>query len=206
MLDLSQMDRRSLMQRVFFLIGAAAIPADALLAAKSLKSKGFLDAPRFKLLTAFADTIVPATDTPGAAAAGVPAKLDGMLATWASPESRKAIVEALDRIDVAAQAAKKKSFAALSPADRDAVLRPHDIAALAKVARPANLPKANPFAPVNWVADSGYLKAKELVVSLYYSSEIAMTEELVYEHAPGTWEPSVKVNANTRPWASAGPF
>lgn len=207
MLDLSQMDRRSLMQRAFLLIGATAIPADALLAAQAAKGKKFLDAPRFKLLTAFADTIVPATDTPGAVAAGVPAKLDGMLATWASPEGRKAIVEALDRIDVAAQGTMEKGFAALSPADREAVLRPHDIAALAKVPPPAVLPKRlNPFAPANWVADSGYLKAKELVVSLYYSSEIAMTQELIYEHVPGTWEPSIKVTENTRPWASAGGF
>lgn len=206
MLDLSQMDRRSLMQRAFLLIGATTIPADALLAAKSAKGKRFLNAPRFKLLTAFADTIVPATDTPGAVAAGVPAKLDGMLATWASPESQKVILEALDRIDVAAKAAKKKGFADLSPADRDAVLRPHDAAALTKVTPPANLPRANPFAPVNWVADGGYLKIKELVVALYYSSEIAMTQELIYEHVPGTWEPSRKATEATRPWASTGPF
>ena len=206
MLDLSQMDRRSLMQRAFLLIGATAIPADALLAAKAAKGKRFLNAPRFNLLTAFADTIVPATDTPGAVAAGVPARLDGMLATWASPENQKVIMEALDRIDVAAIAATKKSFVALSPADRDAVLRPHDIAALAKVAPPANSPKANPFALVNWVVDGGYLKIKELVVALYYSSEIAMTQELIYEHVPGTWEPSTKATETTRPWASAGPF
>ena len=42
MLDLSQMDRRSLMQRAFLLIGATAIPADALLAAKAAKGKRFL--------------------------------------------------------------------------------------------------------------------------------------------------------------------
>jgi hypothetical protein len=206
MLDVSQMDRRSLMQRAFLLIGATAIPADALLAAKAAKGKRFLNAPRFKLLTAFADTIVPATDTPGAVAAGVPAKLDGMLVTWASPESRKSIVEALDRIDVAAKTAKNIGFAALSAEDRDAVLRAHDKAALVKVAPPSNIPKGNPFAPVNWVVDGGYLKIKELVVALYYSSEIAMTQELIYEHVPGTWEPSTKATETTRPWASAGPF
>ena len=206
MLDLSQMDRRSLMQRAFLLIGATAIPADALLAVKAATGKRFLNAPRFELLTAFADTIVPATDTPGAVAADVPAKLDRMLATWASPESQKAIVEALDRMDAAAIAATKKGFAALSSVDREAVLRPHDAAALVKVAPPANAPRGNPFAPVNWVADAGYLTIKELVVALYYSSEIAMTQELIYEHVPGKWEPSIKVTENTRPWASAGRF
>jgi gluconate 2-dehydrogenase gamma chain len=201
-----EMDRRVMLQRIALLLGATAIPADALLAAKAAKGKRFLDAARLRTLTAFADTIVPATDTPGAVVAGVPAKLDGMLATWASPSSRKAIVEALDRIDVAAKASKKKGFAALSAADRNAVLLPHDKAALVKVAPPPNAPKSHPFAPVNWVADQGYLKAKELVIALYYSSEVAMTQELIYEHAPGTWQPSIKITENMRPWASVGPF
>lgn len=204
--DFAQMDRRALMQRAFMLIGATAIPTDALLAVKAVKGQRFLDAARLKLLSAFADTIVPATDTPGAIAAGVPAKLDGMLVTWASPKSRKAIVEALNRIDAAAKTAKKMGFAALSPAERIAVLRPHDIAALVKVTPPANAPKSSPFTPVNWVVDNGYLKIKELVIALYYSSEIAMTQELIYEHVPGAWEPSIKITENTRPWASAGPF
>ena len=203
MVEIDLMDRRALIQRAFLLIGATAIPAGGLLAATG---KRFLDTNRFRLLSAVADTIMPATDTPGALGAGVPEKLDGMLATWASPDSRKMIVEALDRIDAAAKNATKKGFAALSAADRDAVLRPHDAAALAKVPPPANAPKSHPFASVAWVADDGYLKIKDLVVLLYYSSEIAMTKELVYEHVPGTWQPSIKITESTRPWASAGPF
>lgn len=203
MLDFATMDRRALMQRALMLIGASALPVDALSAAKG---KRFLSAPRLKLLSAFADTIVPATDTRGAVGAGVPAKLDGMLATWASAESRKAIVEALDRIDAAANASKKKGFAALTPAERDAVLRAHDKAALVPVKPPADAPKGSPFAPVSWVTDNGYLKVKELVIALYYSSEIAMTRELIYEHAPGAWQPSIKVTQTTRAWASVGSF
>lgn len=203
MLDFAEMDRRALMRRAFLLLGATAIPVDALSAAKG---KRFLGMPRFKLLTAVADTIVPATDTPGAVGAGVPAKLDGMLATWASAESRKAIVEALDRIDAAAKLSTKKGFAALPRAERDAVLRPHDKAALVPVKPPANAPKGSPFAPISWVTDQGYLKVKELVIALYYSSEVAMTRELIYEHAPGAWQPSITVTQTTRPWASVGSF
>lgn len=199
-----EMDRRALLQRVALLLGATAIPADALLAAKAGKTKRYLNASRLKLLTAFADTIVPATDTPGALAAGVPAKLDGMLAIWASAESGKSIVEALDRIDAAATASKKMGFAALSPPDRDTVLRPHDKAALVRADPPANALKGNPFLAPSWVADQGYLTVKELVIALYYNSEIAMTQELIYEHNPGTWEPSIKIAKDTRPWASIG--
>lgn len=206
MIDIDQMDRRALLQRAFLLIGATAFPSDAVLAATVAKGKRFLDAYHFTLLTAFADTIVPATDTPGAVGAGVPAKLDGMLLSWASPANRTVILEALIRIDSAAKLAKKKGFAALSAEERNAVLRPHDLAALAKVTPPANAPRASPFSPTPWVADNGYLKVKELVTALYYSSETAMTKELIYEHVPGKWLPSINATPSTRPWASTGPF
>lgn len=197
-------DRRALIQRLGLLLGATALPLDAF-AAPAKKAKPFLAAPRFKLLEAVADTIVPATDTPGAIAAEVPARLDTMLTHWASPATRTAVVEALDRIDVAARAQTGKNFAALSATERDAVLRPHDIAALQKAAPPADAPKAgNPFAATTYVADQGYLKLKELVLALYYYSEIASSTELLYEHVPGKFEPSIKLTPQSRPYLGVG--
>ncbi len=197
-------DRRALIQRVGLLLGATALPASAF--AAPAKAKPFPTSPRFKLLEAVSDTIIPTTDTAGALAAGVPARLDGMLTNWASPATRTAIVEALDRIDVAARTAKGKSFAALSAAERDEVLRPHDAAALVKVPPPPGAPKSHPFAPANYVADQGYLKIKDLVLALYYFSEIATTTELIYEHVPGKFEPSIKLTADSRPYLGIGPF
>lgn len=202
------MDRRALIQRMGLLLGATALPFEAF-AAPAKGAKRFLAAPRFKLLSAVADTIVPATDTPGALAAGVPARLDAMLVGWAAPATRAAIVESLDRIDVAAKTQTGKNFAALSAATRDAVLRPHDAAALEKVPRPANAPKASPFSAPTYVADQGYLKIKDLVLGLYYFSEIATSREpheLVYEHVPGTFEPSIKLTPQSRPYLGTGPF
>jgi Gluconate 2-dehydrogenase subunit 3 len=199
------LDRRAMMQQVALLLGVAALPAEAF-AAKMGKTQGFLPAKSMKLLSAVSDTIVPATDTPGAVAAGVPAKLDGMLANWASPDTRKLVVEALGRIDAAAKSSRKKGFAALDAAGRAAVLKPHDAAALKPVAPPPGAPKISFFTPTPYVADNGYLKLKGLIITLYYNSEIAMTKELVYEHVPGTWQPSIKADDKTRPWASVGPF
>ena len=62
------MDRRALIQRMGLLLGATALPLEAF-AAPAGKAKRFLTTPHFKLLGAVADTIVPATDTPGAIAA-----------------------------------------------------------------------------------------------------------------------------------------
>jgi gluconate 2-dehydrogenase gamma chain len=201
----TELDRRALLARAMMLLGTTALPAEVF-AAPAKRARRFLSKPQFSLLSAIADTMIPVTDTPGALAAGVPAKLDGMLANWASTETKMKIIDALGRIETAAMTQKNKTFAALSTQDRVAILRPHDASALKRVPAPANAPKPHPFSPTVWVADDGYLKLKELVVTLYYSSEIAMTEELVYEHVPGAWVPSMKTTGSTRPWASTGPF
>lgn len=222
------MDRRVLLRRALLLVGAAAMPVGAeALAAAASTGKRLLDAPRFALLTALADTIVPATDTPGAVVAGVPANVDALLRNWASPTRRTDLIGALDAIDVLAKRGKGKAFAALSPAEREALLVPHDAAALKVVPRPAP-PPTTPVAGASTVvdprqgktrqgaaqtisllsgppvADPAYGKLKELIVTLFYYSETALTHDLPYEHAPGKWEPSIPVTPQTRPYGGAG--
>jgi gluconate 2-dehydrogenase gamma chain len=207
MFDHDLMNRRSMMARVALLLGATSIPAEAFAAqAKRAGSARFLAPAQLALLIAVADTIIPKTDTLGAVGAGIPAKLDRMLVAWASAATRKQVVDALTRINVASLSAQKKGFAALTKPQRDTVLTAHDAAALKPVAPPPGAPKATFFTPISYVVDPSYLKLKDLIISLYYSSEVAMTQELIYEHNPGTWQPSIKVTDKTRPWGSVGPF
>ena len=221
------MDRRALLQRAALLLGAAAMPggAEALAAAISA-GKRTLDAPRYAVLVALADTIIPKTATPGALDAGVPQTVDAMLGTWAAPARREAILGALDKIDALAQAQHQRGFAALTSAEREALLIPHDIAAL-KVAPPTPPPAIPVGAAPTTVdpnvgrpkqepaqsladrmsprfADPGYGKLKELIVVGFYYSEPALTHDLAYEHAPGVWEPSMPITPATRPWGGAG--
>jgi hypothetical protein len=199
------MDRRALMQRMALLLGAAALPAEAF-AAPAARARKFLAPPQYALLSAVADTIMPKTDSVGALEAGVPAKLDGLLKTWAAPATRADIVAALGRIDAAARAQKKKPFALLSATDRIAVLGPHDAAALKKVPPPPGTPPVNFFVRPTFVADQGYYLLKDLVLDLYYFSEAATSTELVYEHVPGKFEPSIKLTPTSRPYLGTGPF
>lgn len=205
MIDPFVMHRRDMIARIALLLGATVLPVEAVAAPKKRAAR-YLLPPQFKLLSAVVDTIVPATDTPGALAAGVPKRLDGMLHDWASPETRSSVVGALVRIDEAARAARGKGFAALSPADRTALLTPHDAAALKPVPPPPNAPKANFFTQQAFVADQGYLKLKDLTLNLYYYSEIASTNELEYLHVPGKWQPSLKLTPQARPFLGVGPF
>lgn len=204
-MDPYALNRRALIQRMGLLLGATALPLDAF-AAPAAGAGKILSAPRFELLEAVSDTILPATDTPGALAAGVPARLDAMLANWASLKTRTMMIEALDRINVAAKTAKGKNFAALNPADREAVLRSHDAEALVKVPPPADAPKGGPFNPYVSVADRGYHKIKDLVLALFYYSEIGTATELIYEHVPGVFEPSIKLTPQSRPYLGPGPL
>jgi hypothetical protein len=199
------MHRRDMIARVALLLGATALPAEAF-AAPAKKAARFLAAPQFALLGAVTDTILPATDTPGALAAGVPARLDAMLRDWASAETRSAVLGALVRIDDAAKAAKGKGFVALAPADRAGGLPAHDAAALKAAPPPPNAPKPNFFTQAVFVADQGYLKLKDLAVNLYYYSETGSANELEYIHVPGQWQPSITLTPQSRPYLGVGPF
>jgi hypothetical protein len=46
--------------------------------------------------------------------------------------------------------------------------------------------------------DQGYAVLRELVVVLYYYSEIGLTQELEWTAIPGRWDPSVPLTASSR--------
>ncbi|MEY4761695.1 MAG: hypothetical protein RLZZ200_1551 [Pseudomonadota bacterium] len=192
------LERRTLLGSIAALLGVVAVPVDAL-AGPGSKARRFLSPSQFGTLSAVADTLLPATDTPGALAADVPARLDALLANWASAATREQVIGALDRIQAAALALRNQGFSGLSAADREAMLRAHDAAALKPVAPPTAAPKFSGFAPTVHVADTGYYRIKALVIDLYYFSQPATSSELVYEHVPGAWQPSVKLTADSRP-------
>lgn len=208
MLQEIELGRRALLGHALALAGAVAttgFSAEAL-AKAAARPKRHLPKSAFATLSALADTIVPVTDTPGALAANVPALVDAMLVNWAAPDTREAITSALARLDAVAQGKHGKGFAALSPGERTALLTDHDKASLKAVPPPPGAKPAVVFAPATYVVDQGYLRVKGLIISLFYSSEIGLTQELVYEHVPGTWQPSIKLEPGMRPFAGTGPF
>ncbi len=209
MMEFENIDRRALMLRAMQLVGATIVLGGGVVACKQAEQKGTpLGSTQMALLSAIADTIIPATDTPGAVAAGVPKKLDDMLVNWASEESRTGLNAAMDEIEKLAMSSAKTGFAALDPAKRKALLLPHDKAAVA----PGPPPKEKPtgFAAMMGGApkmNPNYVRLKELIINLYYNTEVAMTKELIFEPVPGKYVPSMKVTPQTRPFAGlGGPF
>jgi len=202
--DMMTMDRRALMRNLGLLLGASTLPTLAGCKA-ALSGKGALDDAQLKMLTAIADTIIPATDTPGAVGTNVPQMLSGMVRDWASEKTRDELVGAIDAIG---KLAPKGNFADLPAAERLALLQPYDKAAVQPgPQRKEELKGMAKLLAGPPLANPAYVRLKDLIINLYYSSEIAMTKEIVYEHVPGKYVPSIKVTPSTRPFAGlGGPF
>ncbi len=194
------LDRRSLLERALLLAGATTIPHFAgtgLAAAPGRRPS--LDPAEFSLMSAVADTLVPATDTPGAIDAHVPATFDALLGSWASEQRRADLVEALRAIDRGAREALGTGFSALSSDRRRTFLAAYDEAALQPVPQGAQAGLSGPVAGRPAVANPGYYTLKDLLVTLYYLSEVALTHELTYALVPDGWTPSIPIAAGTRP-------
>lgn len=191
MAETTGLSRRELLHRALLLVGASLAPLREPVFANSANAKTGIQPGQMVLLTAVADTIIPETDTPGAVEAGVPRAFATMLDTWASPTRRADLLEALNRIDKLAQQQRGRRFAELAPGERHELLSAHDAASLEPAPNSASL-----FSPQ--YVDPAYAKLKELIVVLFYLSETALTHELVYEHSPGEWRPSVPVTPETR--------
>ena len=180
--SLMEMDRRALLRSAILLVGGsvAAVPANALAAAA--KPARFFTAGQFATLSEVADIILPPTDTPGAKEAGVPGAIDALMTSWASRERQRQFRALLDDIDRTALATGRTAFPALPKDKRVDLVRRYDAAKFAE-------------------NDPVYRRFKELVMTLYYSSEIGATRELRYELIPGKWEPGIEMAPDTRAWA-----
>lgn len=198
------LSRRELLRDIMVLVGASVVAGCDLNAVPNVESNSAnsLDESDKITLSALSDTIVPATDTPGALAARVPENFNNLMVNWASPEIKDQILSALDNLNQASIKATTKFFSDLSTEDRTTFLIEYDKAALQSVSDSSAPPEKFYISSGNAVVDPSYLRLKELIIKLYYISEIALTQELVYEHVPGKWAPSIKYTPDTRPFAS----
>jgi hypothetical protein len=164
----AKLDRRALLLGAVFLVGGAAALTRFARGSKTVPAKGALAQSQYALLELIADVMIPATDTPGALAAGVPAFVRGMLEQWASAETRMQIAGVLESIDKRAWAVRGASLAQILPEQRHELVRDYDAGAFV-------------------LGDEPYRKFKFLLLAGYYHSEIGATQELRYELVPGTW-------------------
>lgn len=175
------MNRRELIRHALVLVGGASLAGASFeLFADTDPKARFFDATQYRLLEEVTDIMIPRTDTPGAVDAGVPAAFDALMKNWASRRTQRQFRNLLKEFDKAARKHDGKNLLALDRDRRTEVLIAYD--------------KAN-------ATEAVYKKFRELVLTLYYMSEVGATQELTYEHVPGQWVASVKITPETRGWA-----
>ena len=130
------------------------------------------------LLAEAADTIIPATDTPGAKAAGVEKFIVRVLRDCYRPEAQMRFYEGLSRLDAAGRSAHGKPFTALTPEQRHAVLL-----AATKTDK------------------AFFLLLKQLTVAGYFTSEIGATKALAYLPIPGRFQGETPLQQGQKAWA-----
>lgn len=124
-----------------------------------------LDPHQAATVAALAECIIPATDTPGAAEAGVAEFVDVIVGEWYDADQRTSFLAGLAELDQRS-AALGGPFIELSEATRTTLLTEVEAAAFA--ARDADPKGPTPF----------WLRLKSLTVYGYYNSAVGALQEL----------------------------
>jgi len=140
-----------------------------------------------RLVDVVAELIIPATDTPGARAAGVPQFIDRAVGDYYEKSQVDQLLGGLARMDADARAAHGDSFIALAPEQQVALLTTYDQEA--GVARGQG--------------QSHFFPALEDMVTVgYFTSEPGATIALRYDPVPGAYHGTVPLSEIGRAWAT----
>jgi len=152
---------------------------------KAVSTAKELSAAHVVLLTALVDTIIPATDTGGAVAAGVPATLASLVKDWGDSNFQSYWTGGMDALGKTLNAKAGQSFANLSVKQRESLLGKYD----------ADVYDGK-------IQDEFYKDMKRTAATAYYMSEIGASEELAYEPVPGEWIGCVPLADFPKTWAT----
>jgi gluconate 2-dehydrogenase gamma chain len=134
--------------------------------AASQETAGILTAPLMRTLTVACERIIPADETPGATAAGVPAFIARMLSDWYDAPDRARVIAGIESLDALSRARHARAFAACSDAEQDTLLLELD-----------------GEGPAHWFATVKYL-----TIWGYYTSEVGVVRELGQWPSPGRYD------------------
>ncbi len=134
------------------------------------------DAGTMRLLGAVCERIIPADETPGAMAAGVPSFIDHMLANWYDATERVRVLAGLEELESRSRARTGRAFADASEGEQDAWLLELD----------------------GQRATSWFGTVKYLTIWGYYTSEAGVRQELGQGAAPGRYDGCAPYTPRTR--------
>lgn len=181
-LDPSSITRREAIKRTALILGVAISPSilagvmrAQTAAARASAKPVHLTAKQFETASAVAERILPRTDTPGALDVGVPAFIDLMVGVYMPADEKRVFTAGLDEVESASHAAHQRSFAQLSPAQQDAVLK--------RIAE-ASQSQEKTF----------FHQMKELTLLGYFTSETVGKNVLHYDPIPGRYQACIPIS------------
>lgn len=193
------MNRRELLQRTSLLIGGSLLGADSLLAKNFRwetlddlpdddKGIGLFSKKQIKLMNEVADTILPATSTPGAKAAKVGQFMAVIVSDCYEPDDQKRFMEGLATLDETCKKSTTKSFMKCSPAQRT------DFLTILDKERREFQKNKKKDEPTHY-----FQTIKDLVLWGYFTSEIGATQALRFVEYPGKYT-TVDYKKGDRAW------
>jgi hypothetical protein len=191
------MNRREALSSVALLLGGTIIGAEMFLsgctnADKKIGSAGVNFSPEdISFLDEVGDTIIPATDSPGAKEAKIGEFMHTIVRDCYEPANQQIFVDGMGKLNEASIKMNGKGFLASSPEERKKLLIELDKEQkeYAKSKKPAD--------PVHY-----FRMMKELTVWGCFSSEPGATKALRYVAVPGRFDGCIPYKKGDKAWAT----
>ena len=190
-------DRREAIRRVSLLLGGTALVGGSSLwtACRSERVPesgpiGTFTAHDVDLLDEVAETMLPATKTPGAKAARVGPFMAMMVTDCYDERDQRIFGDGLRALGAASSRTSGKSFLDATPQQRLALLESFD-----REAKSYHDAKTKDD-PSHW-----FRMVKELAMLGYFTSEIGYTQAQRYAESPGRYDPCVPYGEGEKTWA-----
>lgn len=145
-----------------------------------------LDPHQHATVTAVADLIIPATETPPASAGNVAEFIDAVLSGWYADDDKAAFLTGLTDLDAQARTAFGKDFVDGTPAQQTSLLQGLDDETARWNRSPSKTRGPEPF----------FHRMKWLTVYGYYSSEAGLVKDQRFEMIPGKYVPCAPADSS----------
>lgn len=190
----SRMSRREALARIAYLMGGTLIASEAFLSGTPLRAAGAL--PTFSkddvsLMDEIGETIIPATNTPGAKATGIGAFMAMMVRDCYDDAHQILFQSGLKKVDEASHQRFGKAFRDATPAQRTELLTALDVEQ-----KDVQRKKAKEDLP------HYFRLMKELALVGYFTSEIGQNQALRYMEVPGKFDGNFPYKKGDRAFAT----
>jgi hypothetical protein len=189
------MNRREALNMVALLMGGTVVGGTVFLEGCKTADKKVaiglpLAAEQISFLDEVAETIIPATNTPGAKAAKVGEFMHVMVTDCYDEKDQAVFIEGITKLNDASETKFKSDFLKLTPEQRKELLTGID-------------KEAKDYAGSKKKEDPNhyFTLMKQLTLLGYFSSEVGATQALRYVPVPGKYEGCIEYKKGDKAWA-----